>query len=80
MQKLQPRLKNVPIDTPQVHGSTSNGLNREETLSARGVVPSCNNLEVDRPRHTGGLKGVKNPISIKYVEKYYNFGSLAWAI
>ncbi|MDD4972039.1 MAG: RNA-guided endonuclease IscB [Paludibacter sp.] len=65
MQQLQPKLKNVPTDAPQVCSSTSGGLNREETLSARGIVLGCNNLEVDQPQfHTGGLKAVVYVLSI----------------
>ena len=65
MQKLQVKLKNVPTDAPQVCSSISGGLNREKTLSARGIVRACNNLEVDQPQsHTGGLKAVVYVLSV----------------
>lgn len=66
MQKLQLKLKNVPTDAPQVCSSTSGGLNRDESLSARGMVLSCNNPEVDQPQfHTGGLKTSVYVLSIE---------------
>ncbi len=54
MQKLHVELKNLPVDAPQVHCSKSFVLNREETLSVRGKVLACNNLDVDLRQHTGG--------------------------
>jgi hypothetical protein len=64
MQKLQAKLKNVPMDAPQVHCSTSMELNREETLSASSKVLTCNTPEVDLHQRTGGLSAVVCVISI----------------
>ena len=58
-QKLQGELKNVPKDAPQVLCSTSLSLNKEETLSATGIVLPCHNPEVDLPQHTVGYKAAK---------------------
>ncbi|MFA7302056.1 MAG: RNA-guided endonuclease IscB [Candidatus Shapirobacteria bacterium] len=64
MQKLQAKLKNVPRNAPQVPCSTSNQLNKEETLSVDNKVLTCNNLEVDQRSHTTGLKAVVYVLSM----------------
>ena len=48
-QKLSAKLKNAPVDAPQVPCSVSSGLNREETLSVQSKVLTDNNLDVDIP-------------------------------
>lgn len=52
MQKLQAKLKNVPMNTSLVHCSTNLLLNKEETLSATDIVLTCNNPEVNTQQHT----------------------------
>jgi len=53
MQKLTTKLKNVPVDAPQVHCSTNTGLNRVERprgqCSSKKNERASNNLEVDLP-------------------------------
>ena len=66
MQKFKVRLKNVPMDTPQVHSSTNHILNKEETLSVCGIVPTLNNPDVDQHQHKGGRDLKKYPV-ITYV-------------
>ena len=53
-QKLQAKLKNVPVDASQVHCSTSSVLNKEEIPSVQDKVLTCNNLDGNLPQHTGG--------------------------
>ena len=52
-QKLQGKFKNTPRDASQVSCSVSSGLNKEETLSVRDKVRTCNNSEVNRVQQTG---------------------------
>jgi hypothetical protein len=56
MQQLQGKLKNVPRNVPLVPCSTNSSLNKEETLSVKNKVLTCNNSEVDLPQHTEGQK------------------------
>lgn len=64
MQKLSLKLKNVPTDAPQVRSSTSLQLNRDQSLSVVDKVLDDNNVEVDLPQHTAGLKGTVYVISM----------------
>jgi hypothetical protein len=50
MQKLGKKLKNVPMDTSQVHSSTSSSLNRVQRLSEKNICCSHNNPEVNQPQ------------------------------
>ena len=54
MQKLQVKLKNIPTDASLVCSSISSVLNREETPSVQSKVLTCNILEGNLLRHTGG--------------------------
>ena len=56
IQQLQLKLKNIPVNAPQVHGSMSSGLNKEETLSAQDTQLDCSILDVDLRLPVGGLK------------------------
>jgi len=56
MQKLSKRNTYVPTDASQVRGPTTATLNREETLSERGLKTFDNNLEGNQRRRTGGTK------------------------
>jgi len=56
MQKFKAKLKNVPMDTPQVCSSTNSSLNRDQSLSEKNKVLTLNNLEVDQHQHKGGQK------------------------
>ena len=57
MQKLLAKLKNIPTDAPQVCGSRSSELNRDESLRERNSLKNDkltdNNLEVDRHQQRG---------------------------
>ena len=54
MQKLQVKLKNVPVDASQVHCSTTRLLNREKTpypligAQCNLEIRTCNDLEVNQ--------------------------------
>jgi len=56
IQQLQLKLKNIPVNAPQVHGSMSSGLNKEETLSAQDTQLDCSIPDVDLRLPVGGLK------------------------
>ena len=52
MQKLSVKLKNTPTDAPQVCSSVNPKVSRDETRSAKDIVLTGNNLEVDQSQHT----------------------------
>ena len=53
-QQLQAKFKNTPVGTSLARRSVSSSFNREDTLSVKGKVPTCNNPEVNHRQHTGG--------------------------
>lgn len=55
-QKLQGKFKNTPSHTSLVACTVSPLLNRDQSLSVKGKVRTCNNLEVNLRQPTGGLK------------------------
>jgi 5-methylcytosine-specific restriction endonuclease McrA len=61
MQKFKAKLKNVPMDAPQVRSSTNPVLNRDESLSVQDKVLALNNLEVGQHQHKGG-QGSRVPV------------------
>ena len=63
IQQLQLKLKNIPVNAPQVHGSMSSGLNKEETLSAQDTQLDCSIPDVDLRLPVGGLK-VNTPVYV----------------
>lgn len=66
MQKLKQRTeKNTPTDAPLVRSNCGLPLNKEETLSVTSSKTCFNNLEVDLPQHTEGLKVIVYVLSIK---------------
>jgi len=74
MQKLTTKLKNVPVDAPQVLCSTRLGLNRDQSLSdqcsseknnsSKKNEQTNNNLEVDLPVRENRL-GLRVPVTGK---------------
>ena len=54
MQPLRRRDTYTPTDAPQVCGNCDCGLNREATLSVRGLKTPLNNLEEDLRQHRAG--------------------------
>ena len=53
-QKLQVKLKNIPTSASLACSSINLSLNKDENLSVRDKVLTCNTLEVNPvPRHTG---------------------------
>jgi hypothetical protein len=59
MQKLSVKLKNTPMDAPQVRSSVTDGLNKEETLSVHGEVRADNNAEVDQQQSQADQRNTK---------------------
>ena len=53
MQKLQVELKNAPADTSLVCCSANPELNRDQSLSAQGMVLACNIPEENHSQHRG---------------------------
>ena len=65
MQKLQVELKDAPMDTSHVHCTVSQELNRDQSLSASGIL-ACNNPEVNRTQqHTGERKAIVYVLSVE---------------
>ena len=65
MQKLEQRTKrNTPTNASQVRSNCGLSLNREETLGVADLKTRSNNPDVNRLRHTGGLKAVVYVLSI----------------
>lgn len=52
MQTLLEKLKNIPIDAPQVCCSINPKLNKDESLSVKDIKLSNNNPDVDRDQQT----------------------------
>ena len=65
-QKLQGKFKNTPSHTSLVACTVSPLLNRDQSLSVKGKVRTCNNLEVNLRPPTGGLKA-KSLVYVKSV-------------
>jgi len=54
MQKLQAKFKNTPKDASLVPCSVNSSLNKEETLSVKDKILTCNNPEENLHQHRGG--------------------------
>jgi len=66
-QKLQLKLKNVPMDASQVHCSTSFVLNSLETNSEQNIVLDCNTSDVNLTGFTDPERNVSKTVNHKTV-------------